>query len=229
MAKLLKKLSLTVLGTQKPTEVQKTTPSSTIMTPGSYKPKDDYVAGRAGGSPTGEIIRPKLRPTKPGEGDGPPPSNVKTPGYVTNAVDRNGNRIRDGSGLAKPDNTYTTSNPKPGSMQDKEDKGDDSSGGCFLTTALVEYRGEADDGPTLTKLRNFRDTYLKNFPEEIKKYYVIAPQIVSLIPKFDPTWVWVGKQIDSAITYIDKNMPEKAHKTYKDMVLKLETTWLNKE
>jgi len=107
--------------------VEKTTPSSTVTSLGGYKPKDDYVIGRVGGSPTGKIIKPRLRPTKPGDGEGPPPSNVKTPGYVTNAVDRNGNRIQDGTGLAKPDTTYTRANPKPGSFQDKEDKGDDGS------------------------------------------------------------------------------------------------------
>ena len=105
----------------------------------------------------------------------------------------------------------------------------DSNGqsGCFLTTAIVEHRGESDDGPTLTKLRHFRDTYLVDYPEEIKKYYNVAPKIVAAIPKNNPEWDWVGTQIDSAIQDIDNNMPDKAHKTYKNMVLKLETNWLN--
>ena len=102
------------------------------------------------------------------------------------------------------------------------------SGGCFLTTAIVEHRGEADDGPTLTKLRNFRDTYLADYPEEVKKYYQVAPKIVAAIPKDNPTWDWVGKQIDSAIEHIDNNMLDKAHETYKSMVLELETNWLKK-
>ena len=100
--------------------------------------------------------------------------------------------------------------------------------GCFLTTAIVEHRGEADDGPTLTKLRNFRDTYLADYPEEVKKYYQVAPKIVAAIPKDNPTWDWVGKQIDSAIEHIDNNMLDKAHQTYKSMVLELETNWLKK-
>ena len=231
------------------TTVTKTLPSRSVTTQGYYQKGDDYATGYVGGKKEKGLVRPKLRssstdgtPTvsassigttvngSPGGSSSDP--SVKTDGYVTNAVDRYGNRIKDGSGITTPAPTYTRNNPKPGSMQDKEDKGDDSSssdGSCFLTTAVVEHRGEADDGPTLTKLRNFRDTYLKNFPEEIKKYYVIAPKIVSLIPKSDPTWFWIGEQVDSAVKYIDNNMPEKAHKTYKDMVLKLETTWLNKE
>ena len=104
----------------------------------------------------------------------------------------------------------------------------DGKSGCFLTTAIVEYRGEADDGPTLTKLRNFRDTYLADYPEEVKKYYQVAPKIVAAIPKDNPTWDWVGKQIDSAIEHIDNDMLDKAHETYKSMVLELETNWLKK-
>ena len=103
-----------------------------------------------------------------------------------------------------------------------------SSGGCFLTTAIVEHRGEADNGPTLTKLRHFRDTYLSQYPEEIKKYYKVAPKIVAAIPKDNPTWDWVGTQIDSAVQHIDNNMLAKAHKVYKNMVLELETNWLEK-
>ena len=114
---------------------------------------------------------------------------------------------------------------KYGGNKQTDSNGQDS--GCFLTTAIVEHRGESDDGPTLTKLRHFRDTYLVDYPEEIKKYYNVAPKIVAAIPKNNPEWDWVGTQIDSAIQDIDNNMLDKAHKTYKNMVLKLETNWLN--
>ena len=114
---------------------------------------------------------------------------------------------------------------KHGGNKQTDSNGEDS--GCFLTTAIVEHRGESDDGPTLTKLRHFRDTYLVDYPEEVKKYYNVAPKIVAAIPKNNPEWDWVGTQIDSAIQDIDNNMLDKAHKTYKNMVLKLETNWLN--
>ena len=114
---------------------------------------------------------------------------------------------------------------KYGGNKQTDSNGQDS--GCFLTTAIVEHRGESDDGPTLTKLRYFRDTYLVDYPEEIKKYYNVAPKIVAAIPKNNPEWDWVGTQIDSAIQNIDNNRLDKAHKTYKNMVLKLETNWLN--
>ena len=38
-------------------------------------------------------------------------------------------------------------------------------GGCFLTAAVVELRGEADGGPTLSALRAFRDGYMARTAE----------------------------------------------------------------
>jgi hypothetical protein len=52
---------------------------------------------------------------------------------------------------------------------------------CFITTAVCEYRGEADDGPTLTKLRGFRDSYMMANPrrkELVRLYYQTAPDLV---------------------------------------------------
>ena len=63
-------------------------------------------------------------------------------------------------------------------------KGNDSSGGCFLTSACVETRGLADNCHELTVLRSFRDTYLKcraNGEADISEYYRYAPTIVERI------------------------------------------------
>jgi len=57
-------------------------------------------------------------------------------------------------------------------------------GGCFITTATVRHLGEADDGPTLTALRAFRDRYMAATParrEQVKLYYARAPRIVGLL------------------------------------------------
>ena len=71
---------------------------------------------------------------------------------------------------------------------DGED-GDDG-GDCFLTTAVVERRGvEADDGPTLTALRGFRDGYMMQTPKRralVAEYYEIAPRIAAAIPTRAP-------------------------------------------
>ena len=53
--------------------------------------------------------------------------------------------------------------------------------GCFLTTAVCEYLGKADDCTELTTLRAYRDNWLANEPggkELIEEYYRIAPGIV---------------------------------------------------
>lgn len=53
---------------------------------------------------------------------------------------------------------------------------------CFLTTAVCEYLGKPDDCEELTKLREFRDNWLKKQPdgeELIAEYYRLAPLIVS--------------------------------------------------
>ena len=101
-------------------------------------------------------------------------------------------------------------------------------GGCFLTTAVVERRGEADNGPTLTKLRNFRDTYMANMPDIIEEYYIVAPKIVASIPKEHNDWDWIGKQVDLSVSHIDKGDLDSAFQTYKAMVEKLKKDWINK-
>ena len=99
------------------------------------------------------------------------------------------------------------------------------------TAPFLDLRsGEIDTLMLRTAYRTerWRKMRLADIPEEeIKKYYSVAPKIVAAIPKNNPEWDWVGTQIDSAIQDIDNNMLDKAHKTYKNMVLKLETNWLN--
>ena len=99
--------------------------------------------------------------------------------------------------------------------------------GCFLTTAIVERRGEADDGTTLNKLRKYRDSFLlENHPDELENYYRVAPKLVAIIPDNSDTWDWIGEQVDISINHIDNNKPIEAYDTYKAMVIKLETDWL---
>ena len=114
------------------------------------------------------------------------------------------------------------------SSDDSASSGDSGGGGsvCFLTTAIVERRGEADDGPTLTKLRNFRDTYMATMPELVEEYYIVAPKIVASIPKDHSDWNWVGEQIDISVSHIDKGDLDSAFKTYKGMVERLKHEWL---
>ena len=113
------------------------------------------------------------------------------------------------------------------SSSNDDSGGGDSGGGCFLTTAIVERRGEADDGKTLTKLRSFRDTFMGGKEsDELKEYYTIAPLIVEAIPNDHSDWDWIEKQIDLAIVEIDNNQHHNAYNIYKSMVLRLKEEWL---
>ena len=62
-------------------------------------------------------------------------------------------------------------------MGPPDSMGGDDNSDCFITMAIVEHIGEEDDGPTLTTLRHFRDTYLLGNPI-VEEYYNIAPTIV---------------------------------------------------
>jgi len=116
--------------------------------------------------------------------------------------------------------TYTTPDTS-------SDSGSDSGSFCFITTAIVNRRGEADDGETLTKLRSFRDTFMGGKEsDDLKEYYNIAPAIIKAIPKDHSDWDWIEKQIDLSIAKIDNNQPQDAYNIYKTMVLKLKETWL---
>lgn len=55
---------------------------------------------------------------------------------------------------------------------------------CYITTAVCECFGKADDCYELTILRNYRDGYLMSQPEGeeiIREYYDVAPTIVKRI------------------------------------------------
>lgn len=105
--------------------------------------------------------------------------------------------------------------------------GDD--GGCLLTTAVVERRGEADDGPTLTALREFRDGYMMATPEGrrlVADYYRTAPGIVAAIPRSHSDWEWVAGRVDEAVEAIGEGDDERALTIYTGMVRRLTDKWL---
>ncbi len=54
-----------------------------------------------------------------------------------------------------------------------------NSGGCYITTAVCESEGMADDCDILQTLRAFRDRYVSR--EKISEYYAKAPAIVARI------------------------------------------------
>ena len=103
-------------------------------------------------------------------------------------------------------------------------------GGCFLTEAVAGHRGvEADDGPTLTALRAFRDGYMQETPERralVERYYEIAPSIAAAIPRAHADWAWIGDRVDEAAAAIATGADERAFDIYVAMVRRLEDRWL---
>ncbi len=85
------------------------------------------------------------------------------------------------------------------SQEAKESKASD--GGCFITTACVEYAGFSDNCHELEVIRQFRDGYIAKLPDGgalISEYYQTAPQIVkaiSLSPLKDEIWRYALQSI----------------------------------
>ncbi len=103
------------------------------------------------------------------------------------------------------------------------------SGDCFLTTAVAGRRGEADDGPTLSALRGFRDGYMSETEERremVAAYYETAPAIVAAIPADHADWDWIGERIDAAIAAIGDGDSDAAFDVYAGMVRRLTNRWL---
>ncbi len=112
---------------------------------------------------------------------------------------------------------------------DDDDSDDDGGGPCFLTTAVTSMRSEADDGPTLTILREFRDGWLAETEEGralIAEYYVLAPRIVKAIPEGDPEWARIAERIDSARDAILAGLNDEALAIYAGMIRDLQQRWL---
>ena len=111
--------------------------------------------------------------------------------------------------------------------------GGGNGGGCFLTEAVVGHRGvEADDGPTLTALRAFRDGYMTRTAQRramVERYYEIAPAIVAAIPADHPDWEWIGGRIDAALAAIGGGDQDAAFAIYAGMVRRLTARWLDGE
>ena len=101
-------------------------------------------------------------------------------------------------------------------------------GGCFLTTAVSERRGEPDDGPTLTLLRDFRDGYMTRTPERralVEEYYAIAPKLVAAIPPDHAEWERIAGAVDTAADAIRAEDEDRAFAIYVELVRRLEADW----
>lgn len=99
-------------------------------------------------------------------------------------------------------------------------------GGCYITTAICETSGKADDCHELTMMRKFRDEWLAKQPDGmyvINDYYETAPQIVSEINKRsdrNTIYSFLDRHfLKKCISFIEKDKMFDCKKCYMDMVL----------
>ena len=105
--------------------------------------------------------------------------------------------------------------------------------GCFITTAVCESLGRADDCYELTMFRQFRDTWFRNQDDGeslIQEYYAIAPRIVSNINQLNNAKeiyrnIWT-KYLKPCLANLEANDKISCKKRYMQMVMDLEETYL---
>ena len=101
----------------------------------------------------------------------------------------------------------------------------DSTGGCFLTSACCKYRGLPDNCKELTGLRTFRDEHLMKTAEGrqlVEEYYRIAPDIVDKLdhhPHRDIIYAAIYSIISHIIGTIERKQFNLAIDQYRYMVL----------
>ena len=105
-------------------------------------------------------------------------------------------------------------------------------GGCYLTSALVEYLGKADDCEELTALRKFRDEYMKKTPEGAKlveQYYEVAPKIVEAInasDKKESYYEYILGVVNECLALIKEGKEAQTQEKYVEMVSRLKAELL---
>lgn len=96
---------------------------------------------------------------------------------------------------------------------------------CYITTAVCETFGKADNCYELTLLRDYRDNYLASLPEGealIQEYYDVAPSIVKHINQQEDSAqiyrsIW-NEWLSPCITMIEDNRLEECREKYEAMV-----------
>lgn len=104
---------------------------------------------------------------------------------------------------------------------------------CYITTAVCESQGKADDCYELNLLRSYRDEYLMATPEGrelVELYYDIAPTIVTRLNKEDNAAdlyqdIW-STYLNPCIGYIEAEEMEACKARYMEMVLDLKGRYI---
>lgn len=104
---------------------------------------------------------------------------------------------------------------------------------CFITTAVCDSFGKADDCSELQAFRTFRDSYLLKTEEGarlVDEYYDIAPSIVNTINVLEEQdeiyrSLW-RKYLSPCLGYIERGQEMECKKVYINMVEELKRTYL---
>lgn len=104
---------------------------------------------------------------------------------------------------------------------------------CYITTAVCESQGKADDCYELELLRDYRDQYLLSTPEGealVEEYYNIAPTIVSRIARskaprqvYEEIW---QNYLSPCVRLIEEGQREACRERYMAMVYDLKGRYM---
>ncbi len=103
---------------------------------------------------------------------------------------------------------------------------------CFLTSAVVQWAGKADDCHELTTLRHFRDGYMRSLRDGesmIKDYYAHAPRVVRSIEERklgEREWPRVYAMVREAVGLIEAGRNHDALELYSAEYLRLKAEYL---
>lgn len=104
---------------------------------------------------------------------------------------------------------------------------------CYITTAVCESQGKADDCYELELLRSYRDGYLMSIEDGqslVKEYYNIAPTIVNRIGRQENAGeiykeIW-DTWLSGCIELIEAGEKEACREKYMDMVYELKERYM---
>ncbi len=111
---------------------------------------------------------------------------------------------------------------------------DKSSGGCFLTTACVEYAGLPDNCWELQTIRRLRDEYIRKQPGGnpfLADYYSTAPAIVAAIRSQrdnDKVFDALLQRARAVARMIDSGQLEEAFAQCRDQFVRLKLRYLER-
>jgi hypothetical protein len=111
---------------------------------------------------------------------------------------------------------------------DAEEEG----GGCYLTTATVQYKGLEDNGPELTAMRALREHYRGDtyYDSLIEEYYQNSKQIITGINNSsDPgsEYEFIYQSVLKVKSFVDNQQWEQAKDEYVNTYLILKNRYIN--